>query len=216
VAANLAPGKDDLSGCSALLLGDSLDLRPGDKERDVEEVVAKGGVGGNMNVLLLGIGDELLAGKDRVALDLVDGRDKSSLLNQSLEVLVCEVRYTDGADLALRELVYSLPCFTVGDRVVDVDLIGIGSGREEVRVRVLSWAKVDGPVDEVEVEIVELELSKGIIESSLDVLRVVLGVPELGCDEDVLTLEAGNVLEGTLDALSNFLLVLVADWCKKC
>ena len=83
-------------------------------------------------------------------------------------------------------------------------------------MRVLSWAKVDGPVDEVEVEVVKLELGEGIIESSLDVLRVVLGVPELGCDEDILTFEARNILEGTLDALSNFLLVLVADWCEKC
>ena len=91
MAANLAPGKDDLSGCSALLLSDSLDLRSSDKERDVEEVVTKGGVGSNVDVLLLGISDKLLAGKDRVALDLVDGGDKSGLFNQSLEVLVCEV-----------------------------------------------------------------------------------------------------------------------------
>jgi hypothetical protein len=37
----------------------------------------------------------------------------------------------------------------------------------------------------------------------------VLCVPELGRDEDVFTLEARDVLESTLDALGNFLLVLV-------
>jgi hypothetical protein len=83
-------------------------------------------------------------------------------------------------------------------------------------VRVLSRAKVDRPVDEIEIEIIELKLGKSIVESSFDVLRVVLGVPELRCYEDVLTLEAGNVLEGTLDAFSNLLLILVADWCENC
>lgn len=83
-------------------------------------------------------------------------------------------------------------------------------------MRVLSRAKVDRPVDEIEIEIIELKLGKSIVESSFDVLRVVLGVPELRCYEDVLTLEAGNVLEGTLDAFSNLLLILVADWCENC
>jgi len=81
-------------------------------------------------------------------------------------------------------------------------------------VRVLSWSEVDGPVDKVEVEILELKLGKGIIEGSLDGGRVVLRVPELGCDEDVLTLEAWDVLEGTLDAVRDLLLVLVANWWK--
>ena len=81
-------------------------------------------------------------------------------------------------------------------------------------MRVLSWSEVDGPVDKVEVEILELKLGKGIIEGSLDGGRVVLRVPELGCDEDVLTLEVWDVLEGTLDAVRDLLLVLVANWWK--
>lgn len=47
-------------------------------------------------------------------------------------------------------------------------------------------------------------------------LRVVLCVPKLRCDKDVLTLEAGNVVEGTLNALRDLLLVLVTDWCENC
>jgi hypothetical protein len=39
--------------------------------------------------------------------------------------------------------------------------------------------------------------------------RIVLCVPQLGCDEDVFTLETRNVLVSTLDALCDFLLVLV-------
>jgi hypothetical protein len=81
-------------------------------------------------------------------------------------------------------------------------------------VRVLSRAKVDRPMDEIEIEIVKLELSKSIIESSFDMLRVVLGVPELRCDKNILTLEAGNVLEGTFDTFGYLFLILVADWCE--
>jgi hypothetical protein len=65
-------------------------------------------------------------------------------------------------------------------------------------------------VDEVQVQVLHLKLREGVIEGGLNGSRVVLGVPELASDEDVLTLEARNVLVGTLDALGNFLLVLVA------
>lgn len=96
---------------------------------------------------------------------------------------------------------------------------------------VLAWAEVYGPVDEVEVllcceplfrppatikttyKILELELSKGVVECRLDRLWVVLSVPQLRGDENVLTLDA-EVLEGALDTLSDLLLVLVAGWWK--
>jgi hypothetical protein len=41
----------------------------------------------------------------------------------------------------------------------------------------------------------------------------VLSVPELRGNEDILTLDV-ELLEGAFDALSNFLLVLVAGWWK--
>lgn len=214
MTANLAPSKDNLSGRGTLLLSDSLNLRACDEEGDIEKVVAEGGVSGNVDVLLLGVGNELLARKDGVTLDLVNCRDKIRLLNQRLQILVCEVGNAYRAGLALGEFTNSLPCLAVRNRVVDVDLVNVGGGREKVRVRVLARAEVDWPVDEIEVKVVKLELGKGVIKSSFNVLRVVLGVPELASDEDILTFEAGNVLEGTLDAISDFLLVLVADWCE--
>lgn len=39
---------------------------------------------------------------------------------------------------------------------------------------------------------------------------------EYAYDEDVLTLEARDVLVGSLDALSNLALVLVAAWISLC
>lgn len=102
-----------------------------------------------MNVLLLSVGDELLARKNRVALNLVNSRNKAGLLDQSFEVLICEIRHTNGADLALRELVDGLPCLAVGNRVVNVHLICIRCGGEQIRVRILSRAEVDWPVNKI-------------------------------------------------------------------
>lgn len=83
-------------------------------------------------------------------------------------------------------------------------------------MRVLSRTEIDRPVDEVEIQVVKLKFGEGIVKGSFNMLRVMLGVPKLRCDENVLTLEAGDVLEGALDAFSDLLLVLVADWCENC
>ena len=151
VAANLAPSQDNLSGGGTLLLSDGLDFRACDQQGNVEEVVAERRVGGDVDVLLLGIGDELVAREDRVALDLVHGRDDAGLVDKLLESLCGEVGDTSRASFALGQSVYGLPCFTVGDRVVDVDLVGVRGSWKEIRVRVLAGAEVYRPVDEVEV-----------------------------------------------------------------
>lgn len=59
------------------------------------------------------------------------------------------------------------------------------------------------------VKVVELKLLEGLVESSLDVLGLVVVVPQLGSDPDVLTLEAGDLGEGLLDTLGDLGLVLV-------
>jgi hypothetical protein len=76
-------------------------------------------------------------------------------------------------------------------------------------VWVLARAEVDRPMNEVKIQVFQLKLGKSIIKGSLDMSRIVLCVPQLGCDEDVFTLETRNVLVSTLDALCDFLLVLV-------
>jgi hypothetical protein len=83
-------------------------------------------------------------------------------------------------------------------------------------VRVLAWAKIYGPVDEIQVKVINLKLSEGVIEGGLHGSRVMLGVPELASDEYIFTFEARNVLVGTFDALGNFPLVLVAVIGGKC
>ena len=85
-----------------------------------------------MDVLLLGVSDELLAGEDGVTLDLVDGGHEASLLNQSLQGFVCEVGDAHRADFALWQLVHGLPCLAVRDGVVDVNLIGVRTHGKEI------------------------------------------------------------------------------------
>lgn len=65
----------------------------------------------------------------------------------------------------------------------------------------------DGEVDEVQVKVVEAELGKAVVEGRGDVLGSVLRVPELGGDEEVLTLDA--LAEGSLEGVGNLLLVAV-------
>jgi len=62
-------------------------------------------------------------------------------------------------------------------------------------------------VDEVQVEVVEAELSKAVVEGGSDVVGSVLRVPELGGDEDVLALDA--LAESSLEGVGNLLLVAV-------
>lgn len=59
------------------------------------------------------------------------------------------------------------------------------------------------------IKVVKTELLEGVIESTGNLLRAVLVVPELAGDEDVLTLEAGDIVESLLDALADLTLVLV-------
>jgi hypothetical protein len=145
-----------------------------------------------------------------VALDLIDRGHETGLLNQSFQGLEGEVRHADGSDLAFWQLVHGFPCLAVGDRVVNVDLIRLGRGREQVRVRVLTGPKVDGPVNKIKVKPVKLKLGERVIKRSFDIGGIMLGVPEFGSNENVLPLQPGDVLVRALDALSNFFLVFIA------
>lgn len=57
------------------------------------------------------------------------------------------------------------------------------------------------PIRTVEIKVAETELLKGLVEGSLDEMRLVRGVPELGGDEELFTGDDGrdDFLEGTAD-----------------
>lgn len=89
---DLGPGEDDLGrgnlGTLGLgqAVGDGLDLGGVDKEGVAKAVVAKGRVGGDVDVLLVAVVEELAAREPGVALDLVDGRDDTGIVDDSFEL----------------------------------------------------------------------------------------------------------------------------------
>jgi hypothetical protein len=163
---------------------------------------------GDVDVLLLAELDQLGLEETGVALDLVDGRCDTSTVNEGLEVLLGVVGDTDRAGLLLGQLCHGLPCVDDGNVVEHLDVVALE--REKVVVGVGLLVESDGEVDEVKVEVVEAELSQAVVESGGDILGAVLGVPQLGCDEDVLALESRNLTaESLLEGLSDLLLVAV-------
>ena len=59
------------------------------------------------------------------------------------------------------------------------------------------------------IEVFKLELGQSVLESRENLIGSVGSVPQLGGDEDVLTLQSWDIIKGLLDALSDFLLVAV-------
>lgn len=64
-------------------------------------------------------------------------------------------------------------------------------------------------MDEVEIKVLKTELLQAVVQSSLNLLRIVLRVPELGSDEDILSLEARDLSKGLLQGLGDLRLVSV-------
>jgi hypothetical protein len=67
----------------------------------------------------------------------------------------------------------------------------------------------NGPVNQEEVHMAELELSKGVVEGPEDVLVSVQVVPDLGGDEDILPLDGGVLPQEILEGLADLVFILV-------
>lgn len=144
-----------------------------------------------------------------MSLDLVDGGDDAGGLDDGVDVLDGEVGDTNVLDLGLGQGDDGLPGVDERDAIIELDLVGLVGGQgEEVAAHVADEGEGDGPVDQEEVEVVELQLGEGVVEGLLDVLGAVRIVPQLGGDEDVLALEA-EFLQALVQALGDLLLVLV-------
>ena len=68
----------------------------------------------------------------------------------------------------------------------------------------------EGPVDQVQIDVIELEILQTLLRRLLHVLRLPVHDPELGRDEELLTLHQ-SLLETLLDALAHRLLILVQN-----
>lgn len=163
-----------------------------------------------MDTLLLAVGDKgVILQESGVSLNLVGSRHNTGGLNNSIDVLNGEVGYTNVLDLGLGQGNQGLPGVHEGDAVVQGNLIGLLLGRgKQGRADVSHQGEGDRPVDEVQVEVVELELGEGVVQGLLDDLGAVGVVPQLGGDEEILSLET-KVLETLVKTLGDLLLVLV-------
>ncbi|EPE03565.1 hypothetical protein F503_06738 [Ophiostoma piceae UAMH 11346] len=172
--------------------------------RQVVDVVAHGRVGLDDDAVALAPREQRGLLQERVRLDLVDCRlDLDARRQQGLELVLREVGHADGPHLAgAHKALHDLPGVGQGDVVVQVDLARRGVLGEQVVIAVV--AKGDGPVDEIEVEVVGLEVGERGVELARGIGGAVVRVPELAGDEDLVARDAGR-----LDAGADFLLVLV-------
>lgn len=213
-----APSEQDLAGGDAVLLGGSLDGVDLEQRLDLlglgvvqlnERGRAKGGVAGDGNVVLLSHGDELGLGEVRVVLDLEDGRGDLGVRQQIVDQLGVEVGDTNGLEDALGvlggldELLQGAPGLRDGDLGQGGGLGLLLVGPEAGPSQLLKGNELEsnGEVDEEEVEVVEtpgLKLELGLL---VGVLALVVVVPELGGDKELLSLHEA-LLNGAADTLT--------------
>lgn len=218
------PSEEDLGGGLVVLAGEaSEDLvlherrsRLGNVHVELHEASrTERRVGSQSNALSLGEADKLGLLMVGVKLDLEGGRSDLGVLEEIVDGLSLEVGDTNGlGKTLLNEALHGAPGLLVsglapsnlGAGVVVVPARGVA----DLGVNVLEG---DGEVDEEEVKVVDLpvcELSAG---DGLDVLLVVVGLPELGDDEEVLTLH-DTILDSAGDTLTAGLLISVIC-CEK-
>jgi hypothetical protein len=152
------PAQDDLGGRLSVLLGDVTQHGTGEVRS-----LAEGAVGLDGNAAGQGVLSQLRLLETRVQFDLVHGRDDVALGFEALEVRLQEVRHPDGSHGTVRiELLECLPA-------VDEEPV--------TRVR---------PMDEVEIDDVDPEVPATVVECPQGALEALVGIPQLGRDEDLL------------------------------
>lgn len=211
VAPLQAPAQQDLGERVPAAVGDLVEGHVGaDLLARVGDLVlgAQGRVRLGQDAVLQAELDEVVVGEEGVDLDLVDGGLDLGEGEELLQAFDGPVGDTDSLDLArLVELLDDAPrgLWVLGELLVD-DVLAISA---DLGLVVVSPLGSDGPVDEVQVDVVETELAQGLVEGMSDVLGLVHVVPELGANEEVLALQGGILLEVVADGITDLLLVLV-------
>ena len=181
------PADEDLCGGLLVLGCDVLDLvvvhelwvsglGPGAVRRP------EGGVGGQADAALLAELEQLGLAQVGVALHLVGHRGDAALAQHVADLLRVEVGESDGlGEAQANQLLHGEP----GGRWVNFIII-LQAPVLILREAIVAPLEGSWPVDEVEVQVVHPKVGQGLPAGSLHVLRVVLVVPQLGGDEDLL------------------------------
>jgi hypothetical protein len=168
----------------------------------------EGRVGGHVDALVLSHLDELNLLVVGVNLDLEGGGDDLGVAKEVEEKLGLEVGNTNAlGQTLLDEALHGGPGLLSGG-LGPLGLLAGGAPARRVADRGVDILEGDGEVDEEKIEVVDAPVSELAASNGLDLVTLVEGLPELGGDEEVLTLDEA-VLDGASDTLTALLLVAV-------
>lgn len=172
--------------------------------------------GHHLNVVLSSHAQELLLGEVRVHFDLKDGRLDLSVAENLTDHGSANIAEANVADKTLSDqLFHGLPGLLVRDTVVD-DHARLPSVEFFVKADPLRGVKLvnryeglsDWEMNQVEVQVVDTEVSHRFLAGELHVLRPMESVPELGHNEEIFPLH-NTLIDGLLHALSRLLFVAI-------
>lgn len=168
----------------------------------------EGGVSSDGKTLALGEVDQAGLGKVGVVLDLESGRTDTGVTEEIHQQLSAEVANTDAAShLLVHERLHGGPGLLDGSLAQLELVLGVGpAGRvAHAGVNVLQG---DGEVHDVKIEVLDAPVSQLLAADRSNALAVVEAVPQLGDNEELLTLDDA-LLDGTGDTLASLDLVAV-------
>ena len=123
---------------------------------------------------------KLLLLKPWMELELMSGRHNRCLFQQAFCLRAREVRDTNRSGLAgLDQLLHGFVC---------IDVVDVGYFHHAIRILrelVIPWLERGGPMHQVQINIVHLQILQGLVQSWLNISGFVLVVPELGGDEQL-------------------------------
>ena len=176
------PGEGDLGGGFVYALGDGGD--DGVVEEFWVHAVTEGGEGEEDDAVLFAEVEEFPFGEVGVGLDLDDGGFDACGGDDGAELFEGDVGEADGFAVAVVDEAFEgVPGVDEGDAGIVEDLaLGVA------RVLVVAGLEGEGGVDDVAIDVVDVESAAAGVEGGLDAFGAVIGVPELGGDEDFFAL----------------------------
>lgn len=169
---------------------------------------AKRRVGLGQDAIVLAELDKFGVGKEGVNLNLVDSRLDLGKAQQLLQTGDGPVGNANGASLSAgQQLLHGAPCrLRVLCEVLLDDVLAVGTNLGLVVGVLLSG---DGPVNQEEVDIVEAKVGQRVLHRPLHILGLVEVIPDLGGDEEILSLDRGVLTEEIPHSLADLCFVKV-------
>lgn len=203
------PAEGNLGGGAVVGLCDSFERWVGEEslglgghaEGEVG-VRSEGREGRDGDVFFLTIADEGVLGEVGVDFDLKDFRLDAGVGENVAEGSGGEIAHADFFDESgIDQFFHGAPGVGVGN--FD-GAHGLATRGPAGRIHFLDGdvCERDGEVDEVEIEVIDAEVAQGFLASGADVLRFVVGVPELAGNPEILA-GAETGFEGACDAFSD-------------